>query len=240
MGFSLVCIFYIFYSTIALKFHQYLLFLNQSFTFSLRKKFCVLVHSCSDIFELDLPCFELVLLFFLTFSIFTQFFPFTESVLPFFESDLTCFVLVLLVFLSQILSILTQPSLFSHLFSRSFHFLSYFFRVLRQPFSVFKSAVPDLQKIHTFRVNCSYSFDSDLPCFNDFSTSHIFIVSLLLVPILCSDFIYMYIVDNVKNGAVFRKCLLHYYEQKIDIVLSEKLIKKTLTDKQEREKNKIR
>ena len=47
-------------------------------------------------------------------------------------------------------------------------------------------------------------------------------------------------VDKVKDGGVCRKRLLHYCERKIEIVLPEKLIKKTLTDKREREKNKIK
>ena len=105
------------------------------------------------------------------------------------------------------------------------------------------------------------SFESDLPCFDSVllvflsrffsiltqSFTHIdsvlptfFAASFPLLPALRSNLMAMCTVDKVKDGGVCRKRLLHYCERKIEIVLPEKLIKKTLTDKREREKNKIK
>ena len=55
-----------------------------------------------------------------------------------------------------------------------------------------------------------------------------------------SDLIAMCTVDKIKDEILYMKRLLHYHEQKIEIVLPEKLMRVILTDKQESEKNKLK
>ena len=137
------------------------------------------------VFESDLPCFESELpggflsqifrvltqslsgFFGLSWSfcILTLSFPFTESVLPFFESYISCFGSALLIFLGRTFTILTQ----SFPFIESVH-----------PFFVL--VFPDFES-PTFWVNNSY-FDSELPCFNDVSSSYFLGQSFTSLPIL--------------------------------------------------------
>ena len=68
---------------------------------------------------------------------------------------------------------------------------------------------------------------------------YIFYCLFLPFPILHFDLIATCTVDKTKDGGVCRKRLLHYHKRKIEIVLPEKLIKKILTDQQERVKIKL-
>ena len=88
---------------------------TQSFTF---------IESVILFFQLDLLCFNLVLLFFLRwiYSILTQSFSFIKSSLPFSESDVQCFNSVFLIFFTQTFPILSQS--FPFIFNASFSFLS--------------------------------------------------------------------------------------------------------------------
>ena len=66
-----------------------------------------------------------------------------------------------------------------------------------------------------------------------------FTASFWLLSVQLSDLVAICTVDKVKDGGACRKSLLNSHNLKIEIVLPEKLIKKILTDKQEREKNRI-
>ena len=65
-----------------------------------------------------------------------------------------------------------------------------------------------------------------------------FTASFPLLPPLCSDLVAMCTVDKINDGGLCRRRLLHYLEEKIEIVLPENLIKVVIRDKKKERKTK--
>lgn len=123
----------------------------------------------------------------------TQFLPFIESVLHVFLGNLPCLTQFLLLFRVGTISILTQssPSLFwisdSGFSVSPSHFLNQSFRFLKSDFS----------------SESFLFFDSDLPYFNDVSTSHFF---------HCPSYFFHCVLPAFAYSAFWFDCHLHCWQ----------------------------